>query len=83
MSWSIIGTYYHPQLKKITISSDLHNFVMVGLYILIMLKFSLQVVDARAGPGTKSLTKFKSKKLKKNPLNPDKPVKEKIKKKHR
>ncbi|XP_047473865.1 SIN3-HDAC complex-associated factor-like isoform X1 [Penaeus chinensis] len=41
------------------------------------------VVDARAGPGTKSLTKFKSKKLKKNPLNPDKPVKEKIKKKHR
>lgn len=41
------------------------------------------VVDARAGPGTKSLTKFKSKKLKKNPLNPDKPMKEKIKKKHR
>jgi len=41
------------------------------------------VVDARAGPGTKSLTKFKSKKLKKNPLNPDKPLKEKIKKKHR
>lgn len=42
-----------------------------------------QVVDARAGPGTKSLTKFKSKKLKKNLENPDKPVKEKIKKKHR
>ncbi|XP_071550645.1 SIN3-HDAC complex-associated factor [Panulirus ornatus] len=41
------------------------------------------VVDARAGPGTKSLTKFKSKKLKKNVDNPDKPIKEKIKKKHR
>lgn len=41
------------------------------------------VVDARAGPGTKSLTKFKSKKLKKNLLSPDKPLKEKIKKKHR
>lgn len=42
-----------------------------------------QVVDARAGPGTKSLTKFKSKKIKKNIDSPDKPLKEKIKKKHR
>lgn len=41
------------------------------------------MVDARAGPGTKSLTKFKSKKIKKNIDNPDKPLKEKIKKKHR
>ncbi|XP_076045014.1 SIN3-HDAC complex-associated factor isoform X2 [Oratosquilla oratoria] len=41
------------------------------------------VVDARAGPGTKSLTKYKSKKLKKNPIDPEKPAKEKIKKKHR
>lgn len=41
------------------------------------------MVDARAGPGTKSLTKFKSKKIKKNINNPDKPLKEKIKKKHR
>jgi len=41
------------------------------------------VVDARAGPGTKSLTKFKSKKVKQTLMSPDKPIKEKIKKKHR
>lgn len=52
----------------------------MGIYAGVLL---FQVVDARAGPGTKSLTKFKSKKLKKNLENPDKPVKEKIKKKHR
>ena len=44
----------------------------------------LQVVDARAGPGTKSLTKFKSKNKKKLKLKPDgiQKVEKLIKKKH-
>jgi hypothetical protein len=44
----------------------------------------LQVVDARAGPGTKSLTKFKSKNKKKLKLKPDnmQKVDKLIKKKH-
>ena len=43
-----------------------------------------QVVDARAGPGTKSLTKFKSKNKKKLKLKPDsiQKVEKLIKKKH-
>jgi hypothetical protein len=43
-----------------------------------------QVVDARAGPGTKSLTKFKSKNKKKLKLKPEsmQKVEKLIKKKH-
>lgn len=43
-----------------------------------------QVVDARAGPGTKSLTKFKSKNKKKLKLKPDsiQKVEKFMKKKH-
>jgi hypothetical protein len=50
----------------------------------IILYIILQVVDARAGPGTKSLTKFKSKNKKKLKLKPDgiQKVEKLIKKKH-
>jgi hypothetical protein len=45
---------------------------------------NFQVVDARAGPGTKSLTKFKSKNKKKLKLKPEsmQKVEKLIKKKH-